>query len=159
MCFGHYRQIIFSVTFYELVNFMSILVLQSSWWGRESWLLCLICLPGVLWWLSGSISRCHGVVCSLWLWYFLIILTYYFCDPITGWYLHFRYDFDASRIWSRVWGVGNCWGVCPLCYNEVTSFTFLLTQWIAKTTTMNWQEVEVKEIASTCFIGRFIKRK
>ena len=57
---------------------MSILVLQSSWWGRESWLLCLICLPGVSWWLSGSSSRCHGVVCSLWLWYFLIILTYYF---------------------------------------------------------------------------------
>ena len=32
----------------------------------------------VSWWLSGSSSRCHGVVCSLWLWYFLIILTYYF---------------------------------------------------------------------------------
>ena len=58
--------------------FMSILVLQSSWWGRESWMLCLICLPGVSWWLSGSSSRCHGVVCSLWLLYFLIILTYYF---------------------------------------------------------------------------------
>ena len=57
---------------------MSILVLQSSWWGRESWLICLICLPGVSWWLGGSSSRCHGVVCSLWLWYFLIILTYYF---------------------------------------------------------------------------------
>ena len=55
-----------------------ILVLQSSWWGRESRLLCLICLPGVSWWLSGSSSQCHGVVCSLWLWYFLIILTYYF---------------------------------------------------------------------------------
>ena len=27
--------------------FMSILVLQSSWRGREIWLLCLICLPGV----------------------------------------------------------------------------------------------------------------
>ena len=27
--------------------FMSILVLQSSCWGRESWLLCLVCLPGV----------------------------------------------------------------------------------------------------------------
>ena len=40
--------------------FMSILVLQSSWWGRESWLLCLICLPGVSWWLGGSSSRCHG---------------------------------------------------------------------------------------------------
>ena len=63
--------------------FMSILVLQSSWWGGESWLLCLICLPGVSWWLSGSSSWCHGVVCSLWLWYFLIILTYYFlhCSP------------------------------------------------------------------------------
>ena len=58
--------------------FVSILVLQSSSWGRESWLLCLICLPGVSWWLSGSSSRCHGVVCGLWLWYFLIILTYYF---------------------------------------------------------------------------------
>ena len=58
--------------------FMSILVLQSSWWERESWLLCLICLPGVSWWLSGSSSGCHRVVCGLWLWYFLIILTYYF---------------------------------------------------------------------------------
>ena len=27
--------------------FMSILVLQLSRWGRESWLLCLVCLPGV----------------------------------------------------------------------------------------------------------------
>ena len=27
---------------------------------------------------SMSDLRCHGVVCSLWLWYFLIILTYYF---------------------------------------------------------------------------------
>ena len=58
--------------------FMSILVLQLSCWGRESWLLCLICLPGVSTWLSGTSSRCHGVVCNLWLWYFLIILTNYF---------------------------------------------------------------------------------
>ena len=47
-------------------------------WCFLIWLLCLICLPGVLWWLSGSSSRCHRVVCRLWLWYFLIILTYYF---------------------------------------------------------------------------------
>ena len=46
---------------------------------RESCVLCLTCLPGVSWWLSGSSSRCHGVVCGLWLWYFLVILTYYFC--------------------------------------------------------------------------------
>ena len=56
--------------------FVSVLVLQSSWWGRESWLLCLIYLPGVSWWLSSSSSRCHRVVCGLWLWFFLIILTY-----------------------------------------------------------------------------------
>ena len=48
--------------------------------GKRSWLLCLIFLPGVSWWLSGSSSRCHEVVCSLWLWYFLIILTYFFCQ-------------------------------------------------------------------------------
>ena len=59
--------------------FMSILVLQSSGWGRESWLLWSVCLPGVSWLLCGSFSQCHGFVCCLWLWYFLIILTYNFC--------------------------------------------------------------------------------
>ena len=42
-------------------------------------LVALLCLPGVSWLLCGSSSRWHGFVCSLWLWYFLIILTYYFC--------------------------------------------------------------------------------
>ena len=64
--------------------FMSILVLQSSWWGRESWLFCLVCLPGVLWLLCGSSSRCHGFVFSLWLWYILIILTYFFFISISA---------------------------------------------------------------------------
>ena len=54
---------------------MSIIVLQSSWWGRESWLLCW-CLVIVF----GSSSRCQKFVCSLWSWYFLIIHTYYFLD-------------------------------------------------------------------------------
>ena len=31
-----------------ILCFVSILVLQSSRWGRESWLLCFVCLPGVL---------------------------------------------------------------------------------------------------------------
>ena len=51
---------------------------QSSWWGRESWLLYFVCFPGVSWLLCGSSSRCHSFVCSLWLWYFLIILSYCF---------------------------------------------------------------------------------
>ena len=76
-----YRESVIVLCF-VVCYFMSILVLQSSWWGRESWLLCLICLPGVSWWLSGSSSRCHGVVCSLLLWYFLIYsLTIFDLDP------------------------------------------------------------------------------
>ena len=67
---------------FVVLYFVSILVLQSSWWGRESWLLCFVCPPGVLWLLCGSSSRYHRFVCGLWLWYFLIILTYYFCIMI-----------------------------------------------------------------------------
>ena len=112
--------------------FMSILVLQSSWWGRESWLLCLICLPGVSWWLSGSSSRCHGVVCGLWLWYFLIILTYYFC-----WYKGFWGDFLCliSCLWSIISRLEfTCWissvqvFSCMYCWvlNFVLSFHILI---------------------------------
>ena len=50
---------------------------RSHCWTRI-WLLCLACLPGFSWLLCRSSSRCHRFVCSLWLWYFLIILTYYF---------------------------------------------------------------------------------
>ena len=42
--------------------FMSLLVLQSSWRGRESWLLCLICLPCVSLLLWGSFLWCHRLV-------------------------------------------------------------------------------------------------
>ena len=69
-----------TVLCFVVCYFMSILVLQLSWWGRESWLLCLICLPGVSLWFRGSSWRCHGVVCGLWLWYFLIILTIFYCN-------------------------------------------------------------------------------
>ena len=41
--------------------FLSSLVLQSSCWGRESWLLCLVCLPGVLCWFSGSPRGAMGL--------------------------------------------------------------------------------------------------
>ena len=33
---------IFKFCSFVVCYFMSILVLQSSWWGRESWLLCLV---------------------------------------------------------------------------------------------------------------------
>ena len=59
-------------------GYVSFLVLQSSWWGRESWLLYFVCLSDVLWFLCSSPSRCRALVFSVWLWYFLIILTYFF---------------------------------------------------------------------------------
>ena len=67
--------------------FISILVLQSSWWGKGGWFLYLVCLPGVWWLLCGFSSRCHGVVCSLWLRYFLIRLIYYFEVAGVSWNL------------------------------------------------------------------------
>ena len=69
--------------------FMSILVLISSWWGIESWLLLVVCLPDVSWLFCGSSSRYHGFVCSLWLWYFVIILTDYFCGGHVLWRIIF----------------------------------------------------------------------
>ena len=113
---------------------MSILELQSSWWGRESWLLCLICLPGVSWWLSGSSSRCHGVVCSLWLWYFLIILTYYFWRGIENWLFAFivlqMYCYYKCSValphgavgWSAVCDCGISWSYSLTFCSYITQF-------------------------------------
>ena len=59
---------------FVLHYFVSFLVLKSPWRGREiNW------LPDVLWLLMfcGSSSRSYVLVCSVWLWYFLIILTYF----------------------------------------------------------------------------------
>ena len=89
--------------------FMSILVLQSSWWGRESWLLCLICLPGVSWWLSSSSSQCHGVVCGLWLWYFLIILTYNFCYALLYVNSKFAIILIGKRELVALLSLSSCW--------------------------------------------------
>ena len=65
---------------------MSLLVLQSSRWGRESWYLSFLCIPGVLRLFCGSSSLCHRFVCSLWLWYFLIIFTIYYKTKCHIWY-------------------------------------------------------------------------
>ena len=47
---------------------------------RESWLLCLVCHPGVSWFLCGYFSQCHGFVCSLWLIYSLTIIGCHSCE-------------------------------------------------------------------------------
>ena len=65
---------------FVLQYFVSSLILQSSRLGRESWLLYFCCDLNVMSMLSffGSSSRCLGLVCSMWLWNFLVILTYFF---------------------------------------------------------------------------------
>ena len=79
--------------------FMSILVLQSSWWGRESWLLCLICLPGVSWWLSGSSCGATGLsaVCDCG-------ISWSYPLTIFAWIQDLRLNFlrsSASKCWIR----------------------------------------------------------
>ena len=57
--------------------YVSVLVLQLSWRGNDSSLLCVYCLTDVLllYMLCGSSSRYHWLVYIVLLWYFLIILT------------------------------------------------------------------------------------
>ena len=45
-------------------NTSDIIVMLKPCWGREEWLLYIICLSDVLWLLV-----CRGLVCSVWLWY------------------------------------------------------------------------------------------
>ena len=60
-------------------SLLKLMRLQSSCWGRGSWLLYFICLPDVLLLLVFCVfsKRCHGLVCIVWLWYFLAILSYF----------------------------------------------------------------------------------
>ena len=52
---------------------------------RNDWLIILRLLCSE-WYVAVSFvdpsSRCHGLVCSMWLWHFLVILTYLFKDAV-----------------------------------------------------------------------------
>ena len=52
------------------VQFLVFLVLQSSRWGRESWLLYFNCLLDAMWLLVLCVSSswCWGLVSIVWLW-------------------------------------------------------------------------------------------
>ena len=77
-CCSHCRGSVFGPCFVMHYS-VSFLVFQSSWCGRESWLLYLSRLPDVLWLLvfCGTSSRCRGLVCCVWLWYFPIKFAYF----------------------------------------------------------------------------------
>ena len=69
---------IWSLFYYSVL--CGLRVLQPPGWVRESLLLSFNCFSDVLLLLvfCDSSSRFHGLVCSLWLWYHLIILAYFF---------------------------------------------------------------------------------
>ena len=81
-CYSHYRilQLFYILLLYVHSCFAIILMGK-----RESWLLCLVCLPGVLWLLCGYSNQCHGFVCSLWLWYSLTIFECNSCEQRWPW--------------------------------------------------------------------------
>ena len=59
----------------------------------------------VSWWLSGSSSRCHRVVCGLWLWYFLIILTIFvfrqnICYHVAAFWILFNFTCNMTIFWK-----------------------------------------------------------
>ena len=62
---------------FVLRYFVSILVLQSSRWGRESWLRCFVCLPGSRDCCVALPHDAMGLSSN-----FLIILSYYFSQKI-----------------------------------------------------------------------------
>ena len=69
LCHSHATKSGFLASHVCFVVHCTLLYVHSSFaiilTGRESWLLCLVCLPVVSWWLCGSSSRCHGFVCGL----------------------------------------------------------------------------------------------
>ena len=104
------------LTFFIVHYFMSILVLPIILTVKREpvALLTVVCLPGVLWLLCDSSSSCHGFVCSLWLWFFLITLIFseymhaesrHFCTVhsvrVFGWPLRSGYVQDLALGWIR----------------------------------------------------------
>ena len=110
---------------------MAILVLQSSWSGRESWLLCLVCLPDVSWWLCGSSLWCHGFVCGLWLWYFLIILTIFATK---------RAELFISCLFENLIQVVSHWSFSHS--NTESSFKQYFIQIVAYRRMLQWQYIQ-----------------
>ena len=56
---------------------VSFLVLQSSHWGRERLYFCCVLNAMSLLLFFDSSLQCCRLVCSMWLWHFLVILTYF----------------------------------------------------------------------------------
>ena len=86
--------------------------------GKRELVALLSCLPCVSWLLCGSSSWCHGFVCSLWLWYFLIILTYCFYinrpkDKVFG--------HSGSRGWRLQPARGYHYSISNACHQQAAS--------------------------------------
>ena len=88
-------------------HFMTILN-EDFRFVEESRLLCFYCLSDVLLLLMfcGSSSLCRGLVCSVWLWYFLIILTYFWSilssHVISQWGFQVWWIYQSMSIYNEM---------------------------------------------------------
>ena len=135
-----------------------------SWWGRESWLLCLICLPGVSWWLSGSSSRCHGVVCDIYWSYSLTNFVTFPYITLRRWCSYFSWVCSGTSVslkrnvlYCKSWDLE----VNPV-KTKITIFSNRKPSDDPKFM-FNWQELDVDDsfvYLGTMFSynGRFIKK-
>ena len=89
---------------------------------RENWLLCLVCLRGGSWLLCDYSSQCHGLVCSLWVWYSLTIFWCQSCEQRWLWRVYtFAWSLSQFKIlmWWLKWRLNailceqrRIWRVC-----------------------------------------------
>ena len=125
---------------------LSFPVLQSSCWGRERESL-------VLWYVLNFVSpvffesswSCHGLVCRMWLWHFLVILIY-----LLVFLLHHGPNMFASKIFvftinrnsGRFWTFYSCaWALSK--YHRTTEYIDVFSiVWLAVTLAMPFMEQE-----------------
>ena len=96
------------------VHFSFAIILMGK---RERELVALLCLSGCSWLLCGPSSRCHDFVCSLWLWYFLIILAYFFGTLIAP--LRVTFTSKGSTTQTAILKGGGGGGSCTSAFNCV----------------------------------------
>ena len=78
--------------------------------------------------MNSSSSRCHVLVCSLWLWYFLIILTYFLIPKSLSIILHRFIKYIIYYIVSYIPCIKLCFmstllsKLCRLCFQKICEF-------------------------------------
>ena len=125
--------------------------------------------------LCGSSSRCHGLVCSVWLWYFLIILTFWCFSAsktrrafhyILGWCWFFsKKSFATDFSWSVVCDWDMSWSYlvvlmsCDLCLCCVVTIFSMYMHLVRCYYMYYWQVLHFIIICNTTCVKRRLKNR